>query len=105
MLLRARDSVATGPETKVDSKALTTAICRYNNQGVVHYGLFALDTCCNENIFAPMSASVDVGSDGCRVQVYGGQSIMLGPRATLELVNADGEGMVINGRAKTLKHE
>jgi hypothetical protein len=96
-MLQEFGSVATGPETKVDSKALTTAICRYRNQGVVHYGLFALDTCCNENIFAPVSASVDVGSDGCRVQVYSGQSIMLGPRASLELVNANGAGVVING--------
>ena len=100
-MLQSFGSVATGPETKVDSKALTTAICRYRNQGVVHSGLFALDSCCNANIFAPGHSDVVSGSKSVLVQSFGGQRALLGPCATMSLVNSRGGDVVIYGRDAT----
>jgi len=62
---------------KARSKALTTALCRYRCGRAVKTGLFALDSCCNENIFAPGLSTVLTSSNSVVVQAYGGQQTTL----------------------------
>ena len=83
---------------KARSKALTTALCLYRCGRAVKTGLFALDSCCNENIFAPGLSTVLTSSNSVVVQAYGGQQTMLGPRSLLYLVNSRGENVSISGR-------